>query len=86
MHDFHHVKNELWCEECPISRIAQELGTPFYLYSHRTLSNHFKVFDEAFADLPHIVCFAVKANSNLAVLRIFARLGGGVDIVSGGEL
>jgi len=86
MHDFHHVNNELWCEECPISSIAQEVGTPFYLYSHRTLSNHFKVFDEAFADLPHIVCFAVKANSNLSVLRIFARLGGGVDIVSGGEL
>jgi diaminopimelate decarboxylase len=86
MHDFHYVDNELWCEECPVEMIAQEVGTPFYLYSHETLKNHFNVFDDSFASIPHIICFAVKANSNLSVLRIFARLGGGVDIVSGGEL
>jgi diaminopimelate decarboxylase len=86
MNDFHHVNNELWCEECSIAGIAQEVGTPFYLYSHKTLSNHFKVFDKSFADIPHIVCFAAKANSNLSIIRIFAQLGGGVDIVSGGEL
>jgi diaminopimelate decarboxylase len=86
MNDFHYVNDELWCEEVPVAKIAKEAGTSFYLYSHRTLNNHFKVFDESFAAIPHIVCFAVKANSNLAILRIFARLGGGVDIVSGGEL
>lgn len=86
MHDFHYVNDELWCEEVPVAKIAKEVGTSFYLYSHRTLSNHFKVFDESFASLPHIVCFAAKANSNLSILRIFARLGGGADIVSEGEL
>ena len=86
MHDFHYLNDELWCEEVPVAQIAKEVGAPFYLYSHRTLNNHFKVFDESFTALPHIVCFAAKANSNLSILRIFARLGGGVDIVSGGEL
>jgi len=62
------------------------VGTPFYLYSHNTLKRHFRVFDDAFAGQSHIVCFAAKANSNIAVLRIFIREGGGVDIVSGGEL
>lgn len=86
MHDFHYVNDELWCEEVPVAKIAKEVGTSFYLYSHRTLNNHFKVFDESFAPIPHIVCFAAKANSNLSILRIFAKLGGGVDIVSGGDL
>ena len=83
---FHYVKEDLWCEEISLATIADEVGTPFYLYSYKTLAHHFKVFDESFADIPHIVCFAAKANSNTAILRIFARLGGGVDIVSGGEL
>jgi len=74
------------CEEVPIDRIAQEVGTPFYLYSHATLTHHFRVFDQAFADIPHIVCFAMKANSNLATLRLFADLVGGAEVVSGGEL
>ncbi len=86
MHNFNYVKDELWCENVPIAKIAGEVGTPFYLYSYETLSNHFKVFDESFSVLPHIVCFAAKANSNIAILRIFAQLGGGMDIVSGGEL
>ncbi|MCX5839344.1 MAG: diaminopimelate decarboxylase, partial [Deltaproteobacteria bacterium] len=76
----------LFCEEVPVERIAREAGTPFYLYSHRTLLHHFRVFDAAFAEVPHIVCFAVKANSNTAILRLFVREGGGVDLVSGGEL
>jgi diaminopimelate decarboxylase len=76
----------LFCEEAPVERIASEVGTPFYLYSHRTLQHHFRVFDAAFAEVPHIVCFAVKANSNTAILRIFVREGGGMDLVSGGEL
>ena len=86
MNDFQYVNNELWCEECPITTIAKEIHTPFYLYSHKTLSNHFKVFDKSFADIHHIICFAAKANSNLSILRIFAKLGSGADIVSGGEL
>ena len=66
--------------------IARKVGTPFYLYSQRTLKHHFRVFDGAFAGVPHITCFAVKSNSNIAVLRIFIAEGSGVDIVSGGEL
>jgi len=69
-----------------VTDIARKVGTPFYLYSQRTLKHHFRVFDGAFAGVPHITCFAVKSNSNIAVLRIFIAEGSGVDIVSGGEL
>ena len=86
MNDFNYQDDRLFCEEFPVETIAREAGTPFYLYSHRTLRHHFRIFDAAFADVPHIVCFAVKANSNTAILRLFAREGGGVDLVSGGEL
>ena len=86
MHDFHYMDNELWCEEVSILRIAGEIGTPFYLYSYRTMKNHFKVFDGAFAGIPHLVCFSAKSNANIAILKIFICEGSGVDIVSGGEL
>lgn len=86
MHHFQHKGNELYCEDLSIEAMAKEVGTPFYLYSSATLEHHFKVFDEAFHDIPHITCYAVKANSNIAILDIFSRLGGGADIVSGGEL
>lgn len=86
MHHFQYKGNELYCEEVAVERIAKEVGTPFYLYSNATLEHHFKVFDEVFSDVPHITCYAVKANSNIAILDIFGRLGGGADIVSGGEL
>jgi diaminopimelate decarboxylase len=86
MNYFHYQDHALFCEEVPVERIAREAGTPFYLYSHRTLRRHFRVFDKAFTEVPHIVCFAVKANSNTAILRLFTREGAGVDIVSGGEL
>ncbi|MEW6669944.1 MAG: diaminopimelate decarboxylase [Thermodesulfobacteriota bacterium] len=86
MNHFHYKDSELFCEDVPVSRIASEVGTPFYLYSHATLKRHFKAFDGAFEGIPHITCFSVKSNSNLAILRLFAREGGGVDIVSGGEL
>lgn len=86
MNDFNYVEQELWCEQVPVHAIAEKVGTPFYLYSHRTLKNHFHVFDQAFAGIPHIICFAAKSNSNIAILRIFIAEGGGVDIVSGGEL
>jgi diaminopimelate decarboxylase len=86
MHYFHYVNDELWCEDVPVAKIASHVGTPFYLYSLRTLENHFRIFDESFADISHIICFAAKANSNIAILRFFSQLGGGMDIVSGGEL
>ncbi|HOD29819.1 MAG TPA: diaminopimelate decarboxylase [Syntrophales bacterium] len=86
MNDFQFRQDRLFCEETPVEAIAGAVGTPFYLYSHRTLARHFQVFDEAFADVPHLICYAVKANSNIALLGIFARAGGGADIVSGGEL
>lgn len=85
--DFFEYRNgELFAEGVPIQRIAREVGTPVYLYSLATLRRHYRVFDEAFATSPHLVCFAVKANSNLAVLRVFVKEGAGFDIVSGGEL
>lgn len=86
MHHFQYKGNDLYCEDMAIENIAKEVGTPFYLYSKETLEHHFKVFDKAFSDVPHITCYAVKANSNIAILDIFGRLGGGADIVSGGEL
>jgi diaminopimelate decarboxylase len=76
----------MFAEGVRLKRIAKEVGTPAYVYSLATLKRHFRVFDQAFVAVPHIVCFSVKANSNIALLRAFAREGGGFDIVSGGEL
>ncbi|HEX9879082.1 MAG TPA: diaminopimelate decarboxylase [Candidatus Binatia bacterium] len=85
--DFFAYRNgELFAEGVPVERIALEVGTPAYIYSLATLRRHYRVFDEAFAPSPHLVCFSVKANSNLAVLRVFVKEGAGFDIVSGGEL
>jgi diaminopimelate decarboxylase len=86
MNYFDYKDNELYCEEVAVEAIAREVGTPFYLYSTRTLKRHFTAFAEAFAGIPHIICFAVKSNSNIAILKSFANEGGGADIVSGGEL
>ena len=86
MHHFEYQNKELHCEGVPLSRIAEEVGTPAYVYSHATLTRHFKAFDHAFQDMPHFICYSVKANSNLSLLRLFANMGGGADIVSGGEL
>ncbi|MBI4666346.1 MAG: diaminopimelate decarboxylase [Nitrospinae bacterium] len=86
MHHFEYKDGEYHCEDVPLSRIAEKVGTPFYCYSSATLKRHFEVFDKAFESVPHLICFAVKANSNLAVLKLFAKSGGGADIVSGGEL
>ncbi len=86
MHHFNYKNGHLHCEEVSVASIAEAVGTPFYLYSHATLSRHFETFDRAFSKVSHLVCFALKANSNAAVLRLFARMGGGADIVSGGEL
>ncbi len=86
MHHFNYQAGELYCENVPVRRIAEKVGTPFYLYSAATLEHHFRVFEASFHGFPHVVCFAVKANANLAILRLFGRLGAGADIVSGGEL
>lgn len=86
MHHFEYRDNELYCEHVPVRKIAETVGTPFYLYSHATLKRHFLIFDAAFEGIKRLVCFSAKANTNLAVLHLFARLGGGLDIVSGGEL
>lgn len=86
MHFFEYKDHQLHCEGIPIREIAQKVGTPFYLYSYQTLVRHFTVFSNAFAGIPHLVCYSAKASSNLALLRLFVSLGGGVDVVSGGEL
>jgi diaminopimelate decarboxylase len=86
MHFFEYKNHQLQCEGIPIQQIAEKVGTPFYLYSYHTLVRHFTVFDEAFKGIPHLICYSAKANSNLAFLRLFVNLGGGVDVVSGGEL
>jgi diaminopimelate decarboxylase len=86
MNFFNYRASELYCEEVPVEKIANEVGTPFYLYSASTIERHIRVFSEAFSDTKHIICFSVKANGNLAVLKLMAELGTGADIVSGGEL
>tara|TARA_B100000315_G_C14590989_1_gene595768 strand:- start:4355 stop:5611 length:1257 start_codon:yes stop_codon:yes gene_type:complete len=86
MHDFKFVGGDFFCEGVAIGNIAAKVGTPFYLYSYATLCRHLQVFDSAFSDIPHLTAFAVKSNSNLAVLKLVANHGLGADIVSGGEL
>ena len=79
-------EGELYCEDVPVARLVREVGTPLYVYSRAALVNRFQAFAQAFAGVPHLICFAMKANGNLATLRLFASLGGGADVVSGGEL
>jgi diaminopimelate decarboxylase len=86
MHDFVYKEKSLFCEDVPVEKIAAEVGTPLYLYSRKTLERHFNVFDGAFSAAPHLTCYSVKACSNIALLQLFARLGAGVDVVSGGEI
>ncbi|HEX5599271.1 MAG: diaminopimelate decarboxylase [Pseudomonadota bacterium] len=86
MHHFSYRGGVLHAEEVSLARIAEEVGTPFYCYSTATLERHYRVLSEAFAGTDHLICFAVKANSNQAVLRTMARLGAGMDVVSEGEL
>lgn len=86
MHDFRYVGNKLFCEGVAVESLARKFGTPLFVYSQRTLTEHFRKLDAAMSPVAHLVCFAVKSNSNLSVLRTLANLGGGFDIVSGGEL
>jgi diaminopimelate decarboxylase len=83
---FHYRQDQLYVEDVPLDDIAQRFGTPCYVYSHRALEETYRQFAEALAGREHLVCYAVKANSNLAVLHLLAQLGAGFDIVSGGEL
>jgi diaminopimelate decarboxylase len=86
MDHFDYRADQLFAEDVALSEIAQQIGSPTYVYSRATIERHWRAFDDAFSALPHCVCYAVKANSNLAVLNVLARLGSGFDIVSGGEL
>ena len=86
MNHFNRIDGILHAESVPLSRIAQDVGTPVYIYSRATFERHFRVFDAAFAEVDHLVCFAVKACSNIAILQTLAQLGSGFDIVSEGEL
>jgi len=86
MHHFCYQKDQLYCENIALRELAEAVGTPCYVYSYATLHQHFTVFDKAFAEVPHLICFSVKSNSNIAILNRIGLLGGGVDIVSGGEL
>ena len=86
MHHFKYHDNVLYCEDVPVQDIAAQIGTPFYLYSHATLKRHFQVFNAAFDGVQKLVCYSAKANTNLSILKLFADLGCGLDIVSGGEL
>jgi diaminopimelate decarboxylase len=86
MHHFRYAGNRLFCEGVAVESLARKFGTPLYVYSQRTLTERFQTLDSALAPLDHMICFAMKANSNLSVLRTLAHLGSGFDIVSGGEL
>lgn len=86
MDNFHFQDNQLYAEQVPLTRIAEEYGTPCFVYSRAELERQYQAYEQALADCDHLVCYAVKANSNLAVLSVLARLGSGFDIVSGGEL
>jgi len=85
MDHFLYRDGRLHAEDVPLEQIAKEVGTPFYVYSTATLTRHFQLFDAALEGLPHLVCFAMKSNSNQAILKTLAQLGAGMDVVSGGE-
>lgn len=86
MDHFTYQRGQLYAESVPLAEIARSVGTPAYVYSRATLSRHYQAFSQALHGIPHLICYAVKANSSLAVLNVLARLGAGFDIVSGGEL
>src|SRR5258708_3313147 len=86
MHHFAYRGGAMHAEAVDLAALADAVGTPFYCYSTATLERHYRVFAQAFADVPSLVCYAMKANSNQAVIATLARLGAGADVVSGGEL
>src|SRR5438270_7974326 len=86
MHDFRYIDGKLYCERVSIESLVKKFGTPLYVYSQHTFSDHFQKLESALGDLEHLICFAMKSNSNQAVLRVLSNLGSGFDIVSEGEL
>lgn len=86
MHDFHYVGNELYCEKVRVKDIAEKVGTPVYIYSYKTFTDHLKKIQTAFKSVKPLICYSMKANSNLAILKALVSNGSGLDIVSGGEL
>src|SRR5207237_5382895 len=83
---FRYREGKLYCEDVDLARVAEEFGTPLYIYSAGTIFDHYTRLDAALASLDRLICYAVKANSNRAILKLFAEAGAGFDIVSGGEL
>ena len=86
MHDFRYVRGRLQCEGVSIESLVKQHGSPLYVYSSNTLSNHFNKLKNALSSLDHLICFAMKSNSNLGVMRTLSDLGSGFDTVSGGEI
>lgn len=86
MHYFTYKRNDLYCENIKVKDLAKEFGTPFYLYSARTISEHFHKIKKAFSSIDPLICYSLKANSNLSILKLLVKEGAGMDIVSGGEL
>src|SRR5213080_5592855 len=86
MHSFRYRDGQLHCEDVDLGRVAEKFGTPLYVYSAGTILDHYRRLDAALAPLDHLICYAVKANSNRAILKLLAEAGAGFDIVSGGEL
>lgn len=85
MHHFSYRDGRMWAEEVPLAEIADQVGTPTYVYSSATLTRHFNAFKDALGDREHLICYSVKANGSLAILNLFGKLGGGADVVSWGE-
>src|ERR1700737_526127 len=86
MHSFHYRDGRLHCEDVDLARVAREFGTPLYIYSAETILDHYRRLDAALPELDRLICYAVKANSNRAILKLLSETGAGFDIVSGGEL
>ena len=86
MHDFYYANGELCCEQVTVASLVRKYRTPLYIYSQNTLTDHYQKLDQAFSSVDHLICFAMKSNSNIAVIMTLANLGGGFDTVSGGEL
>src|SRR3990167_1783929 len=86
MHEFKYKNNQLYCEAVRIADITQKVSTPFYLYSYATLLDHYRKLVKAFSSIKPLVCYSMKANSNLSICRALVKAGSGLDIVSGGEL
>lgn len=86
MDPFHYVEETLHCEQVSLKQLAKEVGTPLFVYSRRAIEENYRKFDQALSEIPHLICYAVKSNANLTILRLFRELGAGFDIASGGEL